>query len=278
LQEPTVSHVKRIVFFLLSKQKDNYPGPAAHQTILVEKPKTIQTRILATNLSKRAMPSPVKIQPKILGLDNEKIELALGKLKIDIENKQRENKQKSELLQSMEGNRILSQCSSRSMGRLNSQPHENENVNGPGAYDPVTSLEFVRNVHSFNITNNILFGEIDKIKSRPVEEEKKMALRFYKSPIFGSSICTHSNIQVGEIQLARQRSRAEKVRETYMSVRKTRHHMTKSMISNVSHASQQDLLPSQSTKNMAEKDTPAKGILKESKESYIEVNINENKA
>ena len=110
---------------------------------------------------------------------------------------------------------------------------------GPGEYNSVKALEFVRNAHSFNITNNILYGEMDRIKGKPYEEKKQAAISLYKSPVFATVLSQYSNASAFSMRMAKKNPKKLIVRSKYRSGRKTataRRTMTEPMLTHTEAA------------------------------------------
>ncbi len=95
---------------------------------------------------------------------------------------------------------------------------------GPGQYNEGASVEFVRNTHTFNITNNMLFGEMQRIQQKPIEDEKKAALSLYKSPAFNSVLNQYSESKAGSVKLEKEKRKALSIRAYQARKKKAKQH------------------------------------------------------
>ncbi len=92
---------------------------------------------------------------------------------------------------------------------------------GPEKYNVGTSLKFVRNTHTFNIMNNMLFGEMRRIQNKSPEEETRSALSLYKSPALDSVLNQYSSEGDTSVRLEKERLHSAAIRD-YQKKRKQR--------------------------------------------------------
>ena len=65
---------------------------------------------------------------------------------------------------------------------------------GPGAYNESDSLEFVRNSHNFNISNNLMFQEMQRRRCMSPGDRKEVARSMYRVPVLDSMLTQYTAV------------------------------------------------------------------------------------